>query len=82
MPFNLIRFIVLTNYDYIEKAFRKRELSSRLYGSSKSRIFYSVTARESGLFEYVNDIGLKTGNTKKAIDSNLAFIGRSRNAIL
>ena len=82
VPFNFIRFIVLTDYDYIEKAFRKRELSSRLYASSKSRIFYFVNARESGLFEYVNDIGLKTGNTKKAIESNFSFIGRSRNTIL
>ena len=30
VPFNFIRFIVVTDYDYIEKAFRKRELSSRL----------------------------------------------------
>ena len=67
---------MLTDYDYIETAFRKRELSSREH--SKSRIFYSVNTCESGLFEYVNDIGLKTGNTKKAIDSNLAHIGRSR----
>ena len=79
VPFNFIRFIVLTDYDYIEKAFRKRELSTRQL--SKSRIFYFVNARESGLFEYVNDIGLKTGNTKKAIESDLAFIGMSRNAI-
>ena len=80
VPFNFIRFIVLTDYDYIEKAFRKKELSSRLYGNSKNRIFYFINARESGLFEYLNDLGLKTGNTKKAIESDLAFIGRSRNS--
>ena len=74
VPFNYIRFIVLTDYDYIEKAFRKRELSSRPNGNSKSRIFHFINSRESGLFEYVSDLGLKTGNTKKAIESDFNFI--------
>ena len=78
IPYNVIRFVVLTDYEIIEKAFKKREFSSRAHGSSaKSRLFFFTTARDSGLFKFANDIGLKTGNTKKAIESNFVFIGIS-----
>ena len=78
VPYNVIRFVVLTDYKIIEEAFKKRELSSRAHGSSaKSRLFFFTNARDSGLFEYANDIDLKTGNTKRAIESNFVFIGIS-----
>ena len=80
IPYNVIRFVVLTDYKIIEKAFKQREFSSRGHGgSAKSRLFVFTTLRDSGLFEYANDIGLKTGNTKKAIESNFVFIGISSN---
>ena len=80
VPYNVIRFVALTDYKIIEKAFKERKFSSRAHGSSaKSRLFFFTTARDSGLFEYANDIGLKTGNTKNAIESDFVFIGISLN---
>ena len=78
-PHNVIRFIVLTNYDVIVKAFKNPNFSLRITGNSKARLLYKTNARHSGLFQFVNDIGLKTGNTKKAIESNFNYVGMNVN---
>ena len=74
-PHNVIRFIVLTDYDVIVKAFKNPNFSLRITGNSKSRLLYRTNARDSRLLEFANNIGLKTGNTKKAIESNFDYVG-------
>ena len=76
----LFALLLLLIIKLSKKHLNKRESSSRGHGgSAKSRLFVFTTLRDSGLFEYANDIGLKTGNTKKAIESNFVFIGISSN---
>ena len=65
-PLNLVRAIVLTDFDVINKAFKNPAISSRFSSHRKTDIEFATQVRCSGLKQYADSIGLKTGNTKKA----------------
>ena len=73
-PLNVRRVVVLTDFDIIDKAFKNPVFSSKV-SNPKSRLDFDLERAQSGMPEYVNEIGLKTGNTKKAIGSDFVHIG-------
>ena len=78
-PFNAIRAIVLTDFELINKAFKNPVLSSRLESHPKSMLELLTQEKASRLPEFADYIGLKTGNTKKAIESSFQPIGSNLN---
>ena len=78
-PLNIIRAIVLTDFEVINKAFKNPVISSRSSGHPKTMLELSTQEYASGLTEFANKIGLKTGNTKKAIESSFKHIGFNSN---
>ena len=79
IPFNIKRIVVLTDYDLINLAFKNPVFSTKSgpLGASdpKNKLDYETERTESGLRKFVNDIQLRTGNTKKALDSDFEHIG-------
>ena len=80
-PLNAIRAIVLTDFELINKAFKNRLLSSRPQSHPKSMLELLTQEKASGLPEFADYIGLKTGNTKKAIESSFKYIGSNSNIL-
>ena len=78
-PLNIIRAIVLTDFEVINKAFKSPVISSRSSGHPKTMLELSTQEYASGLTEFADNIGLKTGNTKKAIESSFRHIGFNLN---
>ena len=74
-PLNAIRAIVFTDFELINKAFKKLAISSRASSHPKSNLELLTQEKASGLTEFADHIGLKTGNTKKAIESSFRQIG-------
>lgn len=66
--------MVLTDFDVIDKAFKNPVFSSKV-SNHKSRLDFDLERNQSGLPEYVDEIGLKTGNTKMAVASDFVHIG-------
>ena len=66
--------MVLTDFDIIDKAFKNPVFSSKV-SNPKSRLDFDLERSQSGLPEYVNEIGLTTGNTQTAIGSDFVHIG-------
>ena len=80
-PLNAIRAIVLTDFELINKAFKNPVLSSRSQSHPKSMLELLTQQKASGLPEFVDHIGLKTGNTKKAIESSFQHLGSDSNIL-
>ena len=78
-PLNAIRAIVFTDFELINQAFKKLVISSRPSSHPKSILELLTQEKASGLPEFVDHIGLKTGNTKKAIESSFRHIGSNSN---
>ena len=78
-PLNAIRAIVFTDFELINQAFKKLVISSRPASHSKSSLELLTQEKASGLPEFVDHIGFKTGNTKKAIESSFRHIGSNSN---
>jgi len=76
---NIIRAIVLTDFEVINKAFKNPVISSRTTGHPKTNLELLTQEYASGLTEFADNIGLKTGNTKKAIESSFKHIGFNLN---
>ena len=66
--------MVFTDFDIIDKAFKNPVFSSKV-SNPKSQLDFELERNESGLPEYVDQIGLKTGNTKTALASEFRHIG-------
>ena len=78
-PMNALRAIVLTDFELINKAFKNPVLSSRPSSHPKSKLELLTQEKSSRLPEFADYIGLKTGNTKKAIESSFQPIGSNLN---
>ena len=72
---NIVRVIVLTDFEVINKAFKNPAISSRPSSDEKIALENLTQERASGLPQYADNIGLKTGNTTKALESSFRHIG-------
>ena len=79
IPFNIKRIVVLTDYDLINLAFKNPVFSTKSgpLGASdpKNKLDYETERTESVLRKFISNIQLRTGNTKKALDSDFEHIG-------
>ena len=80
-PMNALRAIVLTDFELINKAFKNPVLSSRPSSHPKASLEALTQQKASGLPKFVDYIGLKTGNTRKAIESSFLPIGSNSNIL-